>query len=137
MNISFAREGGGGCSSEFLVGVRARKILNSSLPFEQVALKFCLPWSSLRLLFLRFRQFAWALPIGQVRMKSELPDRKIYLSRTKGRHCFRALRGVPPGFPYPDPISDHFPHRFSDLDLGAQAVTNSRIDKIHPKIQLK
>ena len=137
MNISFAREGGGGgCSSEFLVGVRARKKLNSSLPFGQVALKFCLPWSSLRLLFLRFSWQTTCLGL-QVRMKSELPDRKIYLSRTKGRHCFRALRGVPPGFPYPDPISDHFPHRFSDLDLGAQAVTNSRIDKIHPKIQLK
>ena len=30
------------------------KNLNSSLPFGQVALKFCLPWASLRLLFLRF-----------------------------------------------------------------------------------
>ena len=32
------------------------KNLNSSLPFGQVALKFCLPWASLRLLFV---QFSW------------------------------------------------------------------------------
>ena len=34
--------------------IRARKNLNSSLPFGQVALKFCLPWTSLWLLVLRF-----------------------------------------------------------------------------------
>ena len=41
------------------------KNLNSSLPFGQVALKFCLPWASFGLLFLQFtvvgRWLAWAL----------------------------------------------------------------------------
>ena len=70
------------------------KHLNFSLPFGQVALKFCLPWAGLRLLFLQFSwQMTWPgpLPIGQVRMKSDLPDRKIYLCRTTGRHFFLAL----------------------------------------------
>ena len=70
------------------------KNLNSSLPFGQVALKFCLPWASVRLLFLRFSwqdDLPGTLPIGQVRMKSDLSDRKIYLSQTTGRHFFRAL----------------------------------------------
>ena len=70
------------------------KNLNSSLPFGQVALKFCLPLGSLRLLFLRF---SWQMTclgpcLGQVRMKSDFPGRKIYLSRTTGRHFFRALK---------------------------------------------
>ena len=67
------------------------KNLNSSLPFGQVALKFCLPWASFRLLFLQFSWQMNCLGLGQVRMKSDLPNRKIYLSRTTGQHFFRAL----------------------------------------------
>ena len=36
----------------FKIFTGLEKNLNSCLPFGQVALKFCLPWASLRLLFL-------------------------------------------------------------------------------------
>ena len=42
------------CSNHSYQLAGLEKNLNSSLPFGQVALKFCLPWASLRLLFLRF-----------------------------------------------------------------------------------
>ena len=44
------------------------KKLNSSLPFGQVALKFCLPWAGLRLLFLQFSRHMTCLgpcPLGK------------------------------------------------------------------------
>ena len=40
---------------------RARNNLNSSFPFRQAALKFCLPRASLRCLFLFSHLLAWAL----------------------------------------------------------------------------
>jgi len=60
--------------------------LNSSLPYEQVGLKFCLAWASLSLLFLRklANDLPWPLSIRQVRMKSYLPSRKVYMSLTTG-----------------------------------------------------
>jgi len=60
--------------------------LMAGLPFEQVGLKFCLAWASLRLLFLRklADDLPWPLSIRQVRMKSYLPSRKVYMSLTTG-----------------------------------------------------
>ena len=55
------------------------KNLNSSLPFGQVALKFRLPWASLRLLFL---QFSWQMtclspcPLGKWEWKVTCPTGK-------------------------------------------------------------
>ena len=37
------------------------------------------------------RSLADPLPIGQVKMKSYLPRRRIYLSQTTGQHLFQAL----------------------------------------------
>ena len=70
---------------------RAGKKLEFQLALGQVALKFCLPWASLRYLA---DDLPGPLPIGQVRMKNDLPNRKIYLSRTTGRHFFLALLQV-------------------------------------------
>ena len=60
--------------------------LNPSLTIEQVGLNFCLAWASLRLLFLRklADDLPWPLSIRQVRMKSNLPSRKVYMSLMTG-----------------------------------------------------
>ena len=66
---------------------------NSSLPLRQVTLKFCLPWKVLICSFnyLIDRWLAWSLAIRQVRMKSYLPRRKIYLSHMTRQHFYRTL----------------------------------------------
>ena len=55
--------------------------LNSSLPLRQVAPKFCFPWAGLSLLFFYDQVGRWldSLPIEQMRKKSFMPRRKIYL----------------------------------------------------------
>ena len=63
----------------FLSRSGLEKNLNSSLPFGKVALKFCLPWASLRLLFL---QFSWQMtclgpcPLGKWEWKVTCPTGK-------------------------------------------------------------
>ena len=54
-----------------------KKNLNSSLPLGQAALKFCSPW----VYFFSYLvgNMPGPLPNGQVRMKSYLPVRKVYL----------------------------------------------------------
>ena len=75
-----------------LILCRARKKLEFQLALWTSGSQICLPWASLRLRFLRLADdLPGPLPIGQVRMKSDLPNRKIYLSWTTGRHFFRAL----------------------------------------------
>ena len=58
---------------------RAKKNLNSSLPFRQLALKFCLSWASLRLLFLWFSwqtTFLGPCPLGKWEWKVTCPTGK-------------------------------------------------------------
>ena len=64
------------CKMHKFVGTSGlKKNLNSSLPFGQVALKFCLPWTSLRLLFLRF-SWQTTCPLGKWEWKVTCPTGK-------------------------------------------------------------
>ena len=77
----------------FIIMPGFERNLNSSLPLGQVALKFCCPGQVLVCSFndLVCRWLADPLNIGQVRMKSYLPRRRIYLSQTTGQQFFGAL----------------------------------------------
>ena len=109
----------------FIIMPGFKRNLNSSLPLGQVALKFCCPGQVLVCSFndLVCRWLADPLNIGQVRMKSYLPRRRIYLSHTTGAlhtcqwqiHLTLYIRH-PPFFPQPfreSGNSKHFqPFRF-------------------------
>ncbi len=84
------------------IGTGLEKNLNSNLPIGQVTLKLCLPrhfpplprLSNLLIIheIKLIDGLPGPLPVGQVRMKSHLPGRKIYLSWTTGRGFWWALR---------------------------------------------
>ena len=71
-----------------------KRNLNSNLPLGQVALKFCCPLQVLVCSFMDLvgRWLADPLSIGQVRMKSYLPRKRIYLFWTIGRDFFQAVQ---------------------------------------------